>query len=75
MTIQHGGRSPVIDPSAIAFGRPATIYPPEEAPQVHEDLARLDFMRYVFGVDTKGKDRSQIMDEAQSRYARALTRM
>lgn len=56
----------------IAFGRPATIHPPEEAPRVHEDLARVDFMRYVFGVDTQGKDRSQIMKEALSRYTRAL---
>jgi carbonic anhydrase/acetyltransferase-like protein (isoleucine patch superfamily) len=56
----------------IAFGRPATIYPPEGAPEVHDGLARVDFMRYVFGVETQGKDRSQIMEEALSRYTRAL---
>ncbi len=67
--LPDGARVPI---GFIASGRPATIYPPEEAPQVHEDLAGLDFMRYVFGVDTKGKDRSQIMDEALSRYTRAL---
>jgi carbonic anhydrase/acetyltransferase-like protein (isoleucine patch superfamily) len=57
----------------IAFGRPAIVHPPEEAPQVHEQMARLDFMRYVFGVDTSGKERTQIMEEALSRYTRALT--
>ena len=56
----------------IAFGRPAVVHPPEEAPQVHEEMGRLDFMRYVFGVDTSGKDRPQIMEEALSRYTRAL---
>ena len=56
----------------IAFGRPATIHPPEEAPEVHEQMARLDFMRYVFGVESQGKDRSMVMDEAMGRYTRAL---
>jgi carbonic anhydrase/acetyltransferase-like protein (isoleucine patch superfamily) len=56
----------------IAFGRPAVVHPPEEAPQVHEEMSRLDFMRYVFGVDTSGKERPQIMEEALARYTHAL---
>lgn len=67
--LPDGARVPI---GFIAFGRPAAIHPPEEAPQVHEELGRLDFMRYVFGVQTEGKDRSQIMEEALSRYTRAL---
>lgn len=67
--LPDGARVPI---GFIAFGRPAGIHPPEEAPQVHEELGRLDFMRYVFGVQTEGKDRSQIMEEALSRYTRAL---
>src|SRR5205823_6642427 len=27
----------------LAFGRPATIYPPDRAPELHEELGRLDF--------------------------------
>ncbi len=56
----------------IAIGRPATIHPPENAPAVHEELARLDFMRFVFGVDTEGKERAEVMEEALARYSRAL---
>jgi carbonic anhydrase/acetyltransferase-like protein (isoleucine patch superfamily) len=56
----------------IAIGRPATIRPPDEAPAVHEELARLDFMRFVFGVDTEGKERAEVMEDALARYTRAL---
>lgn len=56
----------------IAFGRPAVIHPPEEAPDVHRNIDRIGFMRYVFGIDIEGKDRAQIMEEAISKYCRAL---
>ena len=56
----------------IVFGRPGRIYPPNEAPAVHEQLNRLNFMRYVFGVDPAGKSRTAIMAEAMKKYARAL---
>jgi gamma-carbonic anhydrase len=56
----------------IAYGRPAVIYPPDEAPTVHEELARQDFMRFVFGVDTEGKERAEVMEEALARYSRVL---
>ncbi len=56
----------------IAFGRPGHVYSPNEAPAVHERLSRLNFMRYVFGVDTGGRTRSDVMAEAMAKYAQAL---
>lgn len=56
----------------IAFGRPGHIYSPNDAPVVHEQLGRLSFMRYVFGVDTDGRTRSDIMAEAMAKYTQAL---
>lgn len=56
----------------IAAGRPGRVYAPTEAPAVHEHLSRLNFMRYVFGVDSNGKSRSDVMAEAMTKYARAL---
>ncbi len=58
----------------IAIGRPATVYPPNDAPAVHEELSRLNFMRYVFGVEADGKSRADIMDEALTKYVGALGR-
>lgn len=56
----------------IAFGRPGRVYSPSDAPVVHEQLSRLNFMRYVFGVDPNGKSRSDVMAEAMTKYTRAL---
>jgi carbonic anhydrase/acetyltransferase-like protein (isoleucine patch superfamily) len=56
----------------IAVGRPAQIFAPDDAPLARDELAKLDFMRYVFGVDTDGRDRADVMDEAMTRYTRAL---
>jgi len=56
----------------IAFGRPGQLYPPDQAPAVHEQLARLGFMNRVFGVDLAGKTRGEVMDDVMTRYARAL---
>jgi carbonic anhydrase/acetyltransferase-like protein (isoleucine patch superfamily) len=56
----------------IAFGAPGVVYPPDRAPQVHEELGRLHFMRYVFGVDPEGLDRAQIVDLSLDRWTRAL---
>jgi len=56
----------------IAFGRPGRVYAPDEAPAVHEQLNRLHFMRYVFGVDPDGKSRTEVMAEAMRKYSRAL---
>jgi carbonic anhydrase/acetyltransferase-like protein (isoleucine patch superfamily) len=56
----------------IAFGRPACVSPPDQAPTVHEALNRVGFMRYVFGVDAAGRTRGEVMDAVMERYARAL---
>ena len=56
----------------IAFGRPAHTYAPNEAPAVHERLNRLNFMRYVFGVEPDGRPRSDVMAEAMAKYTQAL---
>jgi carbonic anhydrase/acetyltransferase-like protein (isoleucine patch superfamily) len=70
--LPRGGRVPM---GHIAFGRPAHIYPPAQAPEVHDRLDReIGFMRYVFGVELEGRPRGEIMDEAITKYATALTR-
>jgi carbonic anhydrase/acetyltransferase-like protein (isoleucine patch superfamily) len=56
----------------IAIGRPATVYPPGDAPTVHEELNRIGFLRHVFGVEPTGRPRIEVMTEAMARYARAL---
>ena len=56
----------------IAFGRPAKLYSPVQSPEVHDELNKVNFMRYVFGVDPEGKDRPAIMAEALTKYTRAL---
>ena len=56
----------------IAFGRPGRLYTPEQAPEVHEELDRLGFAHYVFGVQPEGKSRAEIVDEMLRKYSRAL---
>jgi carbonic anhydrase/acetyltransferase-like protein (isoleucine patch superfamily) len=56
----------------IAIGRPGRIYPPGDAPTVHEELNRIGFLRHVFGVDPTGRPRLDVMTEAMTRYSRAL---
>jgi carbonic anhydrase/acetyltransferase-like protein (isoleucine patch superfamily) len=56
----------------IAVGRPAEIYAPDDARAASAEVARLDFMRYVFGVETDGRSRSEVMADALGRYTRAL---
>ena len=67
--LPSGARVPI---GFIAFGRPAKIYSPEQSLEVREQLDRVSFMRYVFGVNPEGKDRSTIMAEAMAKYSRAL---
>jgi carbonic anhydrase/acetyltransferase-like protein (isoleucine patch superfamily) len=55
-----------------AFGRPPRVYSPQETPQLHEELERLSFMRYVFGVEPNGKSRAEVMTEAMNKYVRGL---
>jgi hypothetical protein len=56
----------------IAIGRPGRIYPPGDAPTVHEELNRIGFLRHVFGVDPTGRPRIDVMTEAMTRNSRAL---
>jgi carbonic anhydrase/acetyltransferase-like protein (isoleucine patch superfamily) len=55
-----------------AFGKPARLYAPHETPELHEELNKLNFMRYVFGVEPNGKPRAEVMAEAMSKYVRGL---
>ena len=64
-----GSRVPI---GYIAIGRPAQVYRPDDASLVHEELARIDFMRYVFGLDAGGKSRHEVMEEALTLYSRSL---
>lgn len=56
----------------IAYGSPGRLYPPDQAPAVHEELTRLGFLNYVFGIELHGKTRSEMMDDVMARYTRAL---
>jgi gamma-carbonic anhydrase len=58
----------------IAYGRPGRLYPPDQAPAVHEQLTRLGFMNYVFGIDLEGRTRKEMMDDVMTRYTRSLGR-
>jgi carbonic anhydrase/acetyltransferase-like protein (isoleucine patch superfamily) len=55
-----------------AFGRPARVYAPHETPGLHDELNKLNFMRYVFGIEPDDKSRAEIMMDAMTRYARGL---
>jgi carbonic anhydrase/acetyltransferase-like protein (isoleucine patch superfamily) len=58
----------------IAFGDPAQIYPPAEAPSVHKAIASLGFTRTVFGFDSATLADSSAIEELCDRYSRALAR-
>jgi carbonic anhydrase/acetyltransferase-like protein (isoleucine patch superfamily) len=57
----------------VAFGRPATIYPPQDAPLVHQRLKDPSFMEFVFGIPTEGRTRSAVMDAMLERYTKSLS--
>ena len=56
----------------IAIGRPGQVYAPDQAPKVHEELNKVGFMKEVFGVETAGRARRDVMAEAMRRYSRGL---
>jgi carbonic anhydrase/acetyltransferase-like protein (isoleucine patch superfamily) len=56
----------------IAFGRPADVYGPERAIEVHNLMDQLGFMDYVFGVESHDRPRGDVMDEAMTKYAHVL---
>ena len=56
----------------IAIGRPGTVYSPEKASMVHEELNRIGFLHHIFGVDPVGRPRSEVMNDVMTLYSRAL---
>ena len=58
----------------IAFGEPARIVLPSEAPTLHQELAALGFAKTVFGFDAKSLADPTAIEELCSRYSRALGR-
>jgi carbonic anhydrase/acetyltransferase-like protein (isoleucine patch superfamily) len=58
----------------IAFGDPARIVSPSEAPSIHQELAALGFTNMVFGFDAKSLVDPSTIEELCRRYSRALRR-
>jgi carbonic anhydrase/acetyltransferase-like protein (isoleucine patch superfamily) len=58
----------------IAFGDPARIVSPSEAPTVHQELAALGFTKAVFGLDAKSLVDPRTIEALCQRYSRALSR-
>jgi carbonic anhydrase/acetyltransferase-like protein (isoleucine patch superfamily) len=56
----------------IAFGDPATVYPPHEAPVVSAQLAALGFTKVVFGLEPQRLADANTIEKLCARYARAL---
>jgi carbonic anhydrase/acetyltransferase-like protein (isoleucine patch superfamily) len=56
----------------IAAGQPGTLFAPDDAELARSEVARLDFMAYVFGVESADRPRAEVMDEAMTRYTSAL---
>ncbi len=58
----------------IAVGDPATIYPPEKAPEAHREIERIGFTRMVFDYDTSHLDFRETMAWLCTTYAKSLRR-
>lgn len=58
----------------IAFGNPARIVAPSEAPSIHRELAALGFTNLVFGFDTKSLADPNTIEALCLRYSKALGR-
>ncbi len=56
----------------IAFGTPATVYAPHDAPAVHAQLAALGFTKVVFGLETSHLADADAIEQLCARYALAL---
>src|SRR5215831_12539948 len=56
----------------IAFGDPATVYAPQDAPAVHGQLSALGFTKAVFGLDAPRLADAETIEQLCTRYARAL---
>jgi len=58
----------------IAFGDPAKIYQPTEAPSVHKLITGLGFTKTVFGFDSAVLADGSAIEQLCDRYARSLAR-
>lgn len=58
----------------IAAGRPTKRFAPDDALLARDEVAKIDFMEFVFGVTSRDRTRAEVMDEAMTRYAAALAR-
>ncbi len=56
----------------MAFGDPATVYAPHEAPAVHAQLSALGFAKAVFGLDAPRLADADTIEQLCVRYAKAL---
>jgi carbonic anhydrase/acetyltransferase-like protein (isoleucine patch superfamily) len=56
----------------IAFGDPATVYAPHDAPAVHAPLSARGFAKAVFGLDAQRLADAGTIEQLCARYARAL---
>jgi carbonic anhydrase/acetyltransferase-like protein (isoleucine patch superfamily) len=56
----------------IAFGDPAKVYAPHEAPAVHAQLSALGFTKAVFGLEAQRLADADTIEKLCERYARLL---
>jgi len=56
----------------IAFGDPARIVSPSEAPALRHEIAALGFTKNVFGLDAKSLADPSVIEELCRRYSRSL---
>ena len=60
--------------SHIAFGDPARIVSPSDAPSIHKEIAELGFTKLVFDFEAKSLVDPSVIEELCHRYSRALSR-
>ncbi len=58
----------------IAFGDPARIVSPSDAPSIHKEIAAFGFTKSVFGFEAKSLVDPSTIEELCHRYSRALSR-
>jgi len=58
----------------IAFGDPARIVSPSEAPALRLEIAALGFTKNVFGLEAKSLADPNVIEELCRRYSRSLLR-
>ena len=69
--LPEGSRGPM---QHIAVGDPATIFPPQEAPEAHRRVTEIGFTDMVFGHSTKDLDFRQSIAWVCRTYSAALRR-